>query len=118
MHRRHEDTRATRLSWTLPPQALDLAVAVHLIVLEHRQLGLLALVLDFLRSSVDLLFALLGAATQTEDEMERALFLDVVVAECAAVLELLAGENQALLVWWDTLLVCTILLAYGRGCEM
>ncbi len=37
--------------------------------------------------------------------MQRALLLDVVVRERPAVLELLAGEDQALLVRWDTLLV-------------
>ncbi len=38
--------------------------------------------------------------------MEGRLFLDVVVGEGAAVFELLAGEDQALLVWWDAFLVC------------
>ena len=33
------------------------------------------------------------------------LLLDVVVAESAAVFELFAGENQSLLIGWDTLLV-------------
>ncbi len=45
--------------------------------------------------------------------MEGRLLLDVVVGEGAAVLELLAGEDQALLVWWDALLVCRI-LSVGR----
>jgi hypothetical protein len=31
--------------------------------------------------------------------------LDVVVGECSAILELLSGENQSLLVWRDSLLV-------------
>ena len=42
--------------------------------------------------------------------MERRLLLDVVVAERAAVLELLARENQALLVGRDALLVLDLLL--------
>ena len=70
VHRSHEDTRTARLGRTLPPQALDLAITIHLVVLEHGQLGLLALMLDLLRSGVDLLLPLLGATTQTEDEME------------------------------------------------
>jgi hypothetical protein len=37
--------------------------------------------------------------------MQRALFLDVVVGQGAAIFELLAGEDQALLVWWDTLFI-------------
>ena len=34
--------------------------------------------------------------------MEGRLLLDVVVAQCAAILQLLAGEDQALLVGWDS----------------
>ena len=42
--------------------------------------------------------------------MERRLLLDVVVAQRAAVLELLAGEDEALLVGRDALLVLDLLL--------
>ena len=42
--------------------------------------------------------------------MEGRLLLDVVVAERAAVLELLAGEDEALLVGRDALLVLDLLL--------
>ena len=92
-------------SWALSAKALDLSVTIHLIVLEDSQLGLLALVLDLLWSSVDLLLTLLSATSQTQDEMEGGLLLDVVVGEGAAVFELLAGEDQALLVGWDAFLV-------------
>ena len=37
--------------------------------------------------------------------MKSGLLLDVVVGKSAAILELLAGEDQALLVRWDSLLV-------------
>ena len=37
--------------------------------------------------------------------MERRLFLDVVIGQSSAILQLLAGEYQALLVWWDAFLV-------------
>ena len=37
--------------------------------------------------------------------MQCALLLNVVVGEGAAIFELLAGEDQALLVWWDALFV-------------
>ncbi|KAL2281789.1 hypothetical protein FJTKL_11263 [Diaporthe vaccinii] len=47
----------------------------------------------------------LHTATQTEDEMEGGFLLNVVVGEGAAVLELLAGEDQALLVGGNSLLV-------------
>ena len=48
-------------------------------------------------------------AAQTKDEVERGLLLDVVVAQ-GAVLKLLAGEDEALLVGRDALLVLDLLL--------
>ena len=93
-------------SWALAAETLDLSITVDLIVLEYSQLGLLALVLDLLGGSVDLLLALLGTTTETQDQMKGRLLLDVVVRQSAAVLELLAGEDQALLVRRDALLVC------------
>jgi hypothetical protein len=92
-------------SWALAAETLDLSITIDLVVLEDSQLGLLALVLDLFRGSVDLLLALLGTSTETEDEMEGRLLLDVVVGEGAAVFELLAGEDQALLVRGNSLLV-------------
>ena len=50
-------------SWALSPQTLDLAISVHLVVLEHSQLCLLALVLDLLGRGVHFLLALLRSAT-------------------------------------------------------
>ena len=47
----------------------------------------------------------LHAASQAKDEMERGLLLDVVVGEGAAVFELLAREDEALLVGRDAFLV-------------
>ena len=44
-------------------------------------------------------------ATETEDQVQGALLLDVVVGEGSAVLELLAGEDQSLLIRRDALLV-------------
>ena len=46
-----------------------------------------------------------SAATETQDQVEGRLLLDVVVRKSAAVLELLAREDQALLVRRDALLV-------------
>ena len=45
------------------------------------------------------------AATQTKDEVESALLLDVIIRKSAAVLELLASEDETLLVRRNTLLV-------------
>merc|ERR1712139_67977 len=51
-----------------------------------------------------------AAATKAEHEVEGRLLLDVVVREGAAVLKLLAGKDQALLVGRDALLVLDLLL--------
>lgn len=62
--------------------------------------------LDLLGRSVDLLLALLGHTTaQAQHQVKGRLLLDVVVGEGAAVFELLAGEDQALLVGRNALLV-------------
>jgi len=45
------------------------------------------------------------AATQTKDEVEGALLLDIIIRKSAAVLELLASEDETLLVRRNTLLV-------------
>merc|ERR1711990_662905 len=47
----------------------------------------------------------LHASPQSEHKMEGALLLDVVVGESSSVLQLLAGEDQPLLIWGDSLLV-------------
>jgi hypothetical protein len=55
--------------------------------------------------------------TETEDQMESRLLLDVVVGKGAAVLELLAGEDQALLVRGNALLVLDLGLDIVDGLE-
>ena len=47
----------------------------------------------------------LHTTSESEDEMESGLLLDVVVAEGSAVLELLTSEDESLLIWRNTLLV-------------
>ena len=94
------------LGGALAAQTLNLAVTVNLVVLEDGEFGLFALVFDLLGGGVDLLFALLATTTQAEHEVKGGLLLDVVVRKSAAVLELLAGEDQTLLVWGNSLLVC------------
>ena len=86
----------------LAAETLNLAIAIDLVVLEDSQLGLLALVLDLLGGGVDLLLPLLATTTQAEHQVEGRLLLDVVVAEGAAILKLLACENQTLLVGGNT----------------
>ena len=53
--------------------------------------------------------------------MKRGILLDGIVLEGAVVLELLAGEDEALLIWWDSLLVLDLRLdvVYGiRGLNL
>ena len=45
------------------------------------------------------------ATTKTEHQVEGRLLLDVVVRKSAAILQLLAGKDQPLLIWGNSLLV-------------
>lgn len=96
----HKDTSTTGRA--LLAQTSDLAVVVDAVVLQHSELNRLALVLDLLGGSVGLLLLLLGTTTQAQDKMQSGLLLDVVVREGTAILQLLAGENEALLIRGDS----------------
>ena len=67
----HEDAGSARRAHT--PQPRDLAVAVHLVVLEGRKLDLLVLVLNLLRLRVDLLLALLRTALEAARQVDGGL---------------------------------------------
>merc|ERR1719249_564930 len=47
----------------------------------------------------------LHTSSQSEDQMQGALLLDVVVREGSSILKLLSSEDQSLLVWGDSFLV-------------
>jgi hypothetical protein len=76
-------------------------------------------VLDLLGGGVHLLLALLGTSTETEDQVEGRLLLDVVVRKGATVLKLLSSEDQTLLVRGNSLLVLCGIISwmnnYRRG---
>ena len=55
------------------------------------------------------------ATPETEHQVQRALFLDIVVRERAAILQLLTGEDEALLVWGNALLVLNLALHVVDG---
>ena len=57
----------------------------------------------------------LHATAKSEHEMEGRFLLNVVVGESATVLELLASEDQTLLVWRDALLVLDLRLDVVDG---
>jgi len=90
---------------TVLAQTDDLATILDAVVLEGLEGDGLVDALGLLGLAVDLLFALLAAAAEAEDEVEGRLLLDVVVRKGAAVLELLAGEDETLLIRGDSLLV-------------
>ena len=95
----------------LLPLSLNGAILVDLEQLEELQLLLLARVRDPLLSGVRLLLPLLLLATaEAEDKVKGRVLLDRVVLEGVAVLELLASEDEALLVGWDALLVLDLRL--------
>jgi len=47
----------------------------------------------------------LHTTTESEDEMEGGLFLDVVILESSTVFELLSGEDESLLIWGNSFLI-------------
>merc|ERR1712038_1080241 len=47
----------------------------------------------------------LHTTTKTQHQVECGFFLDVVIAQSAAILELFSSEDETLLIWWDSLLV-------------
>ena len=47
----------------------------------------------------------LHTTSESEDEMESGLFLDVVVGEGSSILKLLSSEDESLLIGWDTFFV-------------
>jgi len=67
VHSSHENAGTAVGSGAFSAETLDLSIPINLVVLENSQLGLLALMLDLLWGSVDLLLALLGTSTETED---------------------------------------------------
>merc|ERR1712227_400850 len=45
------------------------------------------------------------STSESKDEMEGRLLLDVVVRKGSAILKLLTSEDESLLIWWDTFLI-------------
>merc|ERR1712146_627316 len=88
----HEDTSTTIRMWAFAAHPGHLVGSIHLVVLQHMKLHLLLLVL-------------LTATTKAQHQMQSRLLLNVVVLESATILELLASENEPLLIRRDALLV-------------
>merc|ERR1712039_586932 len=47
----------------------------------------------------------LHSSPKSKDQMKGRFLLDVVVGQSTAIFELFTGENETLLVWWDTFFV-------------
>ena len=91
-------------------KANNLASVLDPVVLEGLEGDGLVGTLDLLGLGVDLLLALLSATAKTEDKVEGGLLLDVVVRKSTAILELLAREDETLLIRGDTLLILNLRL--------
>jgi len=96
-------------------EANDLPPVLDAVVLEGLEGDGLVHALGLLGLGVDLLLPLLSPPAEAEDEVEGRLLLDVVVREGAAVLELLTGEDEALLIGGDALLVLDLRLDVVDG---
>jgi len=57
----------------------------------------------------------LHASSQTQHQMESGLFLDVVVGQGAAILQLFAGKDETLLIWGNSLFVLDLSLHVLNG---
>ena len=74
----------------------------NLVVSESCHLDLDTLVLNSLWGGVVLLLTFLATSSQSEDQMESGLFLNVVVAQCATIFQLLTSKDKTLLIWGDS----------------
>lgn len=104
----HESPCTTLRIRALLPQPLNFPRVIDLVELEHSELHLLLLVLDLFGLGVRLLLPLLRSSPQAKHQVQRRFLLDVVVGECSAVLELFPGEDEPLLVRWDSFLVLNL----------
>jgi len=57
----------------------------------------------------------LFSSSESEDQVEGRLLLDVVIRQSATILKLLSGKDQSLLVWWDPLLILDLCLHIFNG---
>merc|ERR550517_1326739 len=57
----------------------------------------------------------LHTSSQSENKMESALFLDVVIREGSSIFKLLSSKDQPLLIWWDSFLVLDLSLDILNG---
>ena len=100
---------------TVLAKSYNLAITLYSVILKSGKRNILGPPLNLLRLGENLLFTLLSSSTKTKDEMKSRLLLDVVVGESAAILKLLSGEDETLLIRWDSLLVLDLGLYVVNG---
>jgi hypothetical protein len=97
----HHDARPAIRVRTLLSQPTNLVGVINLVKLEDCKLDLLMLVLNLLGLGVVLLLTLLATTPEPQHKVQRRFFLDVVIRESAAIFQLLASEDEALLIRRD-----------------
>merc|ERR1711872_767280 len=102
---RHENSTSTGLIWAFSSETSDFSILIIFVVFQNSKLDLLSLVLDFLWGGVILLLSLLTTSPQSQDKMKSGFLLDVVVAQCAAILKLLSGKDETLLIRWNSFFI-------------
>jgi len=105
---RHEATNSG--NGGVLPQAGNLTTILNTVVLKGLKRNGLGTTLHLLGLGVNLLLALLSSSTETEDKVKGGLLLDVVIRKGAAILELLSGEDETLLIRGDSFLVLDLRL--------
>jgi hypothetical protein len=87
------------------PQPNNLPTILNPVILKSLKGDGLVNALRLLGLGVNLLLPLLSSPTETENQVQGGLFLDVVIRESAPILQLLSSEDQTLLIRGDSLLI-------------
>jgi len=98
----HENSSAAFLGWAFTTKSANLSVFINLVEFKDSQLDFLMFVGSLFGGGVILLLAFLGTTTKAEHQVKGRLLLDVVVTQGATILQLLASEDQSLLIRGDT----------------
>merc|ERR1712142_1194551 len=101
----HKNTSTADINRAFSSQSSDLAVVINFVVFQCSKLDLDMLVLDFLWGGVVLLLSLLTTTSQTEHKMKSGFLLDVVVTQGTPIFQLLASEDQSLLIRRNSFLI-------------
>merc|ERR1719330_478368 len=107
------NTWSTEWAVTVLSKRCNFGISGDIVVLQDVHGVLLMLVLGFLGSGIVLLFLLLPSSSKTQDQVKGRFLLDIVIREGSSVFELLTGENQTLLLRWNSFLVLDLRFHIG-----